>query len=129
MSDTLILDHDAIRAMVEDFWRSFLATARTNPTAGQKSIMRFEDHIQTTAGMMPQDQAATFLQAIEEERESLFQEYNRDPDGLKARLGLPVDRPSRSNGYHRRSLGDVAARTVVRATIWESISALFRLLR
>ena len=35
------IDRAAIRAMVEDFWRSFLAVARQNPQVGAESISRF----------------------------------------------------------------------------------------
>lgn len=123
------IDRDAIRSMVEDFWRSFLAVGRTNPVIGQQTVMRFEERIKSTAALMPGDQAQVFLKAVDEERETLFNEYNRDPDALKHRLGLPLDATPVVLYQQRQGFGEMAVRTAVRATIWESIFSLFRVFR
>ena len=118
--------------MVEDFWRSFIAVARHNPKIGGEIIEQFEERIQSTAALMPSDQAKLFLDVIDEEREILFNEYKRNPVALKHRLGLlpnatPVAPPALV--YQRQGLGEIAVRTAVRATIWESVFSLFRLFR
>ena len=82
------IDRAAIRAVVEDFWRSFLAVARQNPQVGAESISRFSERMQSTAALMEKEQADVFLRTVEEERELLFNEYERNPDALKRRLGL-----------------------------------------
>ena len=85
------IDRAAIRAMVEDFWRSFLAVARQNPQVGAESILRFNERMQSTAALMEKEQAEVFLRTVEEERELLFNEYERNPDALKRRLGLETN--------------------------------------
>ena len=116
--------------MVEDFWRSFLAVGRNNPTIGQETIFRFEERIKSEAALMPNNQAQVFLKAVDEEREILFNEYNLDPGALKHRLGLAPDAaPTVVLPQQRQGFGEMAARTAVRATIWESVFSLFRLFR
>jgi hypothetical protein len=41
MSESFSIDKAAIRAMVEDFWRSFIAVARNNPKIGGEIIEQF----------------------------------------------------------------------------------------
>jgi hypothetical protein len=123
------IDRGAIRAMVEDFWRSFLAVARQSPQVGHESILRFEERIKATAALMQPQQASVFLQTTEEEREILFNEYQRNPEALKQRLGLAPSNAPAIVVHSRQSLGEMAIRTAVRATIWESVFSLFRAFR
>jgi hypothetical protein len=89
--EKLIVDEAAIREMVEDFWRAFIATARTDQAASARSVHSFEERIAKMAETMPERQRPIFLHTIDDERERLFQEYQRDPEALKRRLGLPGD--------------------------------------
>jgi hypothetical protein len=125
------VDRAAIRSMVEEFWRAFISVAATNPQIGAQTIENFDERIQATASLMVSEQAKMFLQAVEEERDLLFNEYRRNPDALKRRLGLgPVRQPNRVVHQHQRqSIGEMAVRTAVRATIWESVISLFRAFR
>jgi hypothetical protein len=125
------IDRAVIRSMVEDHWRSFISVAVRNPQIGFQSLENFDEQIQATAALMPPERAAMYLQAVEEERQILFNEYNRDPDALKRRLGLgPVKQPNRVvHQHHRQSIGELAVRTAVRATIWETVISLFRAFR
>jgi hypothetical protein len=127
----LTIDRSAIRSMVEDFWRGFISVAVTNPQIGAQSIQNFDERIQATASLMVPGKAKMFLQAVEEERDLLFNEYRRNPDALKRRLGLgPVRQPNSVVRQHQRqSIGEMAARTAVRATIWETVVSLFRAFR
>jgi hypothetical protein len=129
MSESINIDRGAIRAMVEDFWRSFLAVAKQNPHVGKESIVRFDERIRATAALMQTQQAASFLQTVDEEREILFDEYQRDPEALKQRLGLAPSFAPALVIHRQQMLGEVVARTAVRATVWESVFALFRLFR
>src|SRR5882724_8037817 len=100
------IDRAAVRSMVEDFWRSFISVAATNPQIGAQSIQNFDDRIQATASLMVPDKARMFLRAIEEERDVLFNEYRRNPDALKRRLGLgPVNRSNLVVHHQRQSIG------------------------
>jgi hypothetical protein len=125
------IDRAAIRSIVEDHWRSFISVAVSDPQIGFQSLQNFDERIQATAALMPPERAAIYLQAVQEEREILFNEYNRNPDALKRRLGLgPVRQPNRVVHQHQRqSIGELAVRTAVRATIWETVVSLFRAFR
>jgi hypothetical protein len=45
MGENAIIDRAAVRAMVEDNWRSFLSVAKANPQIVIESIQRFEQRI------------------------------------------------------------------------------------
>jgi hypothetical protein len=122
------IDRAAIRSMVEDHWRSFVSVATSNPLIAARSIHNFEQRTQAMASSMGPEKAKMFLRAVEEERELLLNEYNRNPDALKRRLGLaPLYRPNVVIRHpQRQSIGELAIRTAVRATIWEAVISLFR---
>jgi hypothetical protein len=80
-------DRAVIRAMVEEFWRSFLITAQT-PGISTELIVQFNQRMQARAAAMDPENAALFLQIVDEEREILFNEYEKNPDALKTRLGV-----------------------------------------
>lgn len=98
MAPELNVDREAIRSIVEDFWRSFLATAQSHPETAEETIAKFDAQISSLASMMPLEQSETFRKVVEEEREALFQEYNKNPDALKTRLGLLAP-PPESNDF------------------------------
>jgi hypothetical protein len=72
------IERAAIRSMVEDFWRSFISVAVTNPQIGAQTIQNFDGRIQATASLMVPENAKLFLEAVEEERDLLFNEYKRN---------------------------------------------------
>jgi hypothetical protein len=118
--------------MVEDYWRTRIPAMQTGGlNASMEISQRFEERIEETASLMPPLEAAAFRQAIDAERERLIQEYTDDPVALKLRLGinLGVDAPVQQLHGGGGGLGGLAVRTAVRATIWESIWALFRAFR
>jgi hypothetical protein len=128
----MLMDSAAVTAMVEDFWRSFIPIAfGGDQRTAALIIERFQKQIDDMAKLMSSDDAAMFNQMVEEQREILFNEYNANPAKLKARLGIPdgaesglAPEPQRSN---RMGLGELAVRTAVRATVWETVISLFRL--
>lgn len=128
-AETVGVDRASVRAMCEDHYRLMISVARNtgNQQECLNTIRRFDQRIQTTAESMEPHSAAAFLKAVDEERTVLADEHERDPNGLKQRLGLGafVDgQPSRSNG-----LAELAVRTAVRATVWDTVRMLFRFLR
>ncbi len=91
---------------------------------------RFYERVNATAALMPPVQANEFLKMVEEERDLLLDERDRDPEALRVRLGIvpaPVIAPSVI--YHQQGIPEMAMRTAIRAGIWESIFSLFRLFR
>lgn len=127
MSEHISVDRATIRAMIEDNFRSVFAISRQNPEIAKETSDRFFEGLEATASLMPTEQAQEFLQIVVEENSLFMAEYRRDPTAAVQRLGLSVEqvRPS----HHRQSLADVAVRTAVRATVWESVDSLFRLFR
>lgn len=119
--------------MVEDYWRAVLPAMQSqNLAVAQEIGQRFEQRIQQAAAQLPPIDAAAFLQAVEAEREKILAEYQSNPGALKTRLGVPlgIDAPLKTaRPTSGSSLGELAVRTAVRATIWESIWALFRSVR
>lgn len=130
----MLINRTAIIVMVEDFWRSFIPVSFNGDQKTAVLIVeRFQKQIEDMARLMAAGEAAAFNQMVEEERERLFREYNANPALMKARLGVPDEHGAPRNPPGRRSncmgLGEVAVRTAVRATVWESIIGLFRLAR
>jgi hypothetical protein len=123
------IDRAAIRAMVEDFWRSFLAVVRQNQQISRETILRFEERIRAMAALMSPEQSEVFLQTADEEREILYNEYWRSPEALKHRLGLVSNLQQPVAIHQQQGLGGTIVKTAVRATVWESVFALFRLFR
>lgn len=131
------VSRDDVREMVETNWRKFLTFAQEGTPSKPLAVevlKRFEEQIaQTAAGMGPA-QAKEFLAICEDERARIFDEYTDNPDALKRRLG--VGAPSFATQTRRSTrmpMGELAARTAVRATVWtvvrDVITSLFRGLR
>jgi hypothetical protein len=128
-SPEITVDRAAIRAMVEDHWRGFIPVAAAgNMQVTAQCIKNIEDRIRDTTALMEPHKAKIFSQAVDEERELVLNEFKRSPDALKRRLGLlPITQPAPVTiQYRRQSIGDMAVRTAIRATIWETVIALFR---
>jgi hypothetical protein len=109
----------------------------TNPTAHLEQFRtafedfgrEFDERNLATAAPMPREQAELFLKTIAEEYDICFEEHQRNPDSLYRRLGLHLTStpPARPVASHRRQgFGELAARTAVRATVWELVFSLFR---
>lgn len=121
------MDRDLITSMVEDYWRTYVPAAqRGSANDAFQAREQFEDRIQQTAVALSPIERAAFLQFVDSERNRLLDEYEADPAGLKRRLGIGLGAdqpPRRASGGSR--LGQVAAETAVRATVWQGIRALF----
>jgi len=123
-------DREKCREIVEEHWRTFLTFAASGATElGKECIARFERDIENAASTMSPEDAAIFIQAFDEERDAIHAEYLRSPEKLKARLGVAQPALQDVRGRYPLSLGEVATRTVVRATIWESVKSIFRAFR
>ena len=117
--------------MVEDSWRSFLTFASEgSPALGVACINRLDERSQEIARGMPAGRSQRFLALIDNERGKIFDEYTKNPEALKRRLGVPKPGVgARGASGVGQGLGGLAVRTVVRATVWESIIAIFRAFR
>ena len=126
-------DEKFIHELVDDSWRSFLTFAAQGSQAlGVACIERLDERSQQIAKTLEATAGMRFLAGVEAERVRIFDEYTKDPDALKRRLGVhapTVAADQQQRGRSSRSLGELAVRTAVRATVWESISAIFRVFR
>jgi hypothetical protein len=122
---------NSARLMVEEHWRQFLYLANIGEMRqAMAKLHSFDAMIKEMTATMPEPDASFMRQTIDAERQKLSDEYNRNPDALKARLGMPTSTyATPSFGHHRQDMGEMIVRTAVRATIWESVWAIFRLFR
>jgi hypothetical protein len=126
------MDRSVITGMVEDYWRARIPAMQSGGlSAALEVAQRFEERMEETANLMPPLEAAAFRQALDAERERLLQEYTDNPVALKTRLGinLGVDAPRQHRTGGSGDLGGLVVRTAARATVWESVWALFRAFR
>ena len=86
--DETDINTESVRSMVEDFWRSFLVTAQSDSTTSQTTVENFEKQTELLASMMSPEKGKRFIDAIDQQRDILFQEYKRNPEALKVRLGM-----------------------------------------
>ncbi|PDT75098.1 hypothetical protein [Bradyrhizobium sp. C9] len=108
---------------VDEFWRENLGRGRSV----EKRYVEFLGRITGQVSHLPKAEQDALLWQVQLKTQEYNQLAARDLPALKARLGLPVSPAASSVNTNR--LAQVAAETVVRATIWESIIALFRAFR
>ncbi|WP_316398237.1 hypothetical protein [Bradyrhizobium sp. 33ap4] len=118
-----------VTPQVDEFWREILGRDRkfieTRYTA---FIKRMQDQV----SHLPKAEQDALLWLVYAKSEEYTKLAELDRGALKVRLGLPPSSHATVQLASSRSTGrlaQVAAETVVRATIWESIAALFRVFR
>ena len=134
---------DMCHRLARDYWKGFLEISATNDPASAMALApayaaKFEETIARKAAEYEAEAGIPglgkqYLAYIEEERERLLQEYQRDPAALRRSLGAPPvvqeTAPARQD-RQRMSMGELAARTAVRATVWtlvrDAIRAILR---
>lgn len=125
--------------MARDYWRGFLEVSATR---GQESALifmtTFEGVISRKAAEIEAETGICglgeqYLAYVQEERERLLREFERDPAAARRSLGAPPleqkPAPPRQD-RSRSSMGEMAVRTAVRATVWtlvrDAIRSIFR---
>ncbi|MFM0358971.1 hypothetical protein PQR12_36240 [Paraburkholderia nemoris] len=143
VSDNATTDRDAeVRKFADDLvqlhWQLFLSAAgRGDEDGARKLVLGFARDCEENKAKVirgeggPKDSPENFrkmVQYIEEARSRIADEYERDPAGLKRRLGVPVGEtasvPARHSNY--MGIGEMAVRTAVRATVWTVVRDLVR---
>ncbi|MCA6108079.1 hypothetical protein [Bradyrhizobium cenepequi] len=107
---------------LDDFWREALRSNAYDQTKYTDLLKRLHDQV----SHLPQSEQDKFFLPFVARNAEYIAIAKRDKDALRVRLGVPVSSPSPVNPDR---LVQVAADTVVRATIWQSIAALFRAFR
>jgi hypothetical protein len=112
-----------VMPQVDEFWRETLGRDRKFIEKKYHALFK---NLQDQVSHLPKvEQDALLWQVIAKNKEYTDLAL-RDRPALKAKLGLPV---SSASSVSTNRLAQVAAETVVRATIWESIRRLFRAFR
>lgn len=126
---------EVCHSMARDYWRGFLELSVTGERARVLEYMsKFQEVIARKAAESEAETGivglgAQYLAYIEEERERLLLEYQRDPAVLRRSLGapsLPVQFAPIRREETRMSMGEMAARTAVRATVWTLVRDVIR---
>jgi hypothetical protein len=120
---------NSARLAAEEHWRHFLSLVHIDRRKALEAVYGFDATMKEMTQYMPESDASFFRDTIKAEEEKLADEYDRNPDVLKARLGLTTSAPAFARSSSRQGLDELAVRTVVRATIWESIWSIFRIFR
>jgi hypothetical protein len=106
----------AIEDLVDEYWRDALISNATGPQA-QAKWNAFVYELQARVAHFPQAaQDEMFLRAAHRNAECIaIARVNLD--ALRGKLGIPAA---------NNRLADIAAETLVRATVWQSVAAFFR---
>lgn len=120
---------NSARLTVEDHWRNFFTLVRIDKRKAMEAMNSFDATIKMLTASMPEPDSSFFRQTIEAEREKILDEYERNPDALKARLGMTNQAPTYTQSNNRQGLNELVVRTAVRATVWESVRSIFRAFR
>jgi hypothetical protein len=109
----------AVEDLVDEFWREALMSNATGAQA-QAKWNAFIYELQARVAHFPQEERdEVFLRAVKRNAECIaIARVNLD--ALREKLGIPAA---------RNRLADVAAETLVRATVWQNVAAFFRLFR
>ncbi|MGL3211125.1 hypothetical protein [Bradyrhizobium sp. BR 1433] len=123
---------------VDAFWREIFGRDRKFVEMKHREFMaRMQDQV----SHLPKAEQDTLLWQVVTKNNEYIHLAGRDRDALRAKLGLSVASPSSRTAASSPSanapassistdrLAQVAAETVVRATVWESVAALFRAFR
>jgi len=126
-------DRALARSLAETHWHDMIDAAFRGDMDRALSIrQRLDERIQEIANELPSERQEPFLIAADEERNRLADEYEKGPQALKRRIGAATAQPETlisprvQNVSNAQSFADTAVRTAVRATVWETVRAIFR---
>jgi hypothetical protein len=108
---------------LDDFWRETFRSGVTNPKELQARYSNFISSVEAQTAHLPRAEQERLAIQLYKRNAEYIAIGRRDRTALKARLGLVVPSPEAGR------LAQVAVETAVRATIWQSIAAIFRAFR
>jgi hypothetical protein len=140
---TFDIDRAEIRQRVEGYWRGLILSARhigeaTGTGERAKKEMQnaqsqlaasFDAETAVIVGSMGAQNVQAYMSVLTEELDSIGNQYEADHDAVYRKLGLPFQHgilPASTSGYRRQNIGEMAVRTAVRATIWETVRLAVR---
>jgi hypothetical protein len=125
---------DATQEVVEKNWAKFMSLgAAGQEAAGVQCILKFQERCKEVAEGLPTDeQRLAFSARLETVRNAIADEYDRNPAKVRARLGLGQSQaqiPQTIRATPGSRAASIAADTLVRATVWETVRSIFRAFR
>ncbi len=108
---------------LDAFWREGFLSGGSNQNAFQAKYEAFIYSLQAQASHLPQDEQDRLIMRLVARNGEYISLGQQDMKALKSRLGVPTSSASTDR------LAQIAVETAVRATVWESVAALFRTFR
>ncbi len=117
---------ETVQLMVDDFYRTvFLYQGKPDQMYLERQQNQFVEKLDRYLLQFPVADRESLVEFISQIRDKNSNDCENDPINFRKRLGTPrggVDQPQ----SHRQGLGELAVRTAVRATVWETIFSIFR---
>lgn len=88
MSEDADTRANALRAMVEDHWRSLIRLSGVNPQMAGEEVFRFEAMVDQLASQQPPDQEAWYRRTLQRLRGEYAERERIDPDSLRKSLNI-----------------------------------------
>jgi hypothetical protein len=108
---------------LDAFWREGFLSGVNNRETLQAKYTAFINSLQAQASHLPQDEQDKLFMRVVMRNAEYISLGQQNVEALKIRLGVPT-----SSAVTDRFV-QIAAETAVRATVWESVAALFRAFR
>lgn len=112
-----------LRDQQDAFWRELVVRGIPNPTAFQAQWVQFVAQLQTQVAHLPQPEQDGVMTRVVLRNAEYIALAQKDREALKARLGVSAPLAASS------PIANLVVETAVRATIWQSVGALFRVFR
>jgi hypothetical protein len=126
------VSRNGCRILCETVWKDILAdTLRGDVDAAEARIKRFMAFMEHDSSLRSPKDKEQYVADVNTEWNILLEESKRDNAALVKRLGVGVRSASPAavpvhQGLQQQGIGEMVARTAVRATIWSAIRAMFR---
>jgi hypothetical protein len=107
----------------DNFWREALDHDPKDSKGIERKYTEFMEKVQTQIGHLTQTEQDSILTGLIKRNSDYMEIAKKDRNSLRLKLGMPAQSSSNDR------LVQVATETAVRATVWHSIAAIFRLIR
>lgn len=118
---------DSVQLIVDDYYRTaFLYQGQLDLAYLESHQDQFCYKLDRYMLQFPVKDHQFLFEFISQIRKKTENECKYDPINFRKRLGTPRGCVAQSARYQRQGLGELALRTAVRATVWETIFSIFR---
>ena len=118
---------ESVQLIVDDFYRTvFNYKGQLYPGFLEGHAEQCTEKLKRYISQFPVEDHKEMLEFTWKIRKETEDECRDHPIRLRTRLGTARGNGSGATGYQRQGLGELAVRTAVRATVWETIFSIFR---